>query len=77
MIFYWSQVDTARVVWSYHSQDPASEDELASLQHERMGAASLNFLGGLSEARTENGSLSFTLTSNNVSIQQSELSSNP
>ncbi len=67
------QVDTARVVWSYHSQDPANEDELATLQHERMGASSLNFLGGLSEERVEEDTQSFALLSDNVSVHFARL----
>ena len=60
-------------MWSYHSQDPASEEELATLQHERMGASSLNFLGGLDEERVEEGTQSFSLLSDNVSIIQHPL----
>ena len=59
-------------MWSYHSQDPASEEELATLQHERMGASSLNFLGGLDEERVEEGTQSFSLLSDNVSIPYCE-----
>ena len=54
-------------MWSYHSQDPASEEGLATLQHERMGASSLNFLGGLDEERVEEGTQSFSLLNDNVS----------
>ena len=56
-------------MWSYHSRDPASEEELATLQH----ASSLNFLGGLDEERVEEGTQSFSLLSDNVSIIQPPL----
>ena len=61
------QTDTARVVWAYHSRDPESEDELALLEHERKGSASLNLLGGLNEERVVEDSQSFTILNDNVS----------
>ena len=63
------QADTSRVVWSYHSHDPSSEEELRSLQHERKGSASLNLLGGLNEDRVEENSGSFTILNENVGEQ--------
>ncbi len=37
-----------------------------SLQHERMGSASLNLLGGLNEDRVEEDSSSFRILNDNV-----------
>ncbi len=60
------QADTSRVVWAYHSRDPSSEEELRDLQHQRMGSASLNLLGGLNEDRVEENTGTFFIRSDNV-----------
>ncbi len=60
------QAETARVVWSYHSQDPSSLTQLGSLVHQEKGSASLNLLGGSIEDRVETNSASFSITSDNV-----------
>lgn len=63
---FYVKADTSRVVWAYHSRDPSSEEELMSLQHEQMGSASLNLLGGLNEDRVEESSDSFTILNDDV-----------
>ncbi len=67
------QAETARVVWSYHSQDPSSLTQLGSLVHQEKGSASLNFLGGSVEDRVETNSASFSITSDNVCCNKEKL----
>ena len=45
------QADTARVVWSWHSEDPADLDSIQF--HEFMGSTSVNLLGGLNVDRED------------------------
>ena len=54
-------------MWAYHSLDPTAEEDLGALEHERMGSASLNLLGGLNEDRVEEEGSSFTILNDNVS----------
>lgn len=58
------QADTARVIWSYHSNDPTSDSGIP--EHEAKGSASLNLLGGLAEERVEPNSQDFSILVNNV-----------
>ncbi len=67
------QAETARVVWSYHSQDPSSLTQLGSLVHQEKGSASLNLLGGSVEDRVETNSASFSITSDNVCCNKDKL----
>ncbi len=59
------QAGTARVIWSYHSSDPASESAFS--RHEAQGSISLNLLAGLTEDRVEpEDAMEFPITVGNV-----------
>ncbi len=61
------QVGTARVIWSYHSSDPASETQSAFSKHEVQGSISLNLLAGLTEDKVEpEDTMEFPITVGNV-----------
>ena len=42
--------ETARVIWSFATNDPSSQDLMFSDIHSRKGSVSLNLLGGLPDA---------------------------
>ena len=64
-----TQEETARVVWSYHYQDPANSDPSLVLQHSHQGSRSLNLLGGLREVPEEPADAqSFIIQNHNVSV---------
>ena len=66
---YMTQEETARVVWSYHYQDPANSDPSLVLQHSHQGSRSLNLLGGLREVPEEPADAqSFIIQNHNVSV---------
>ena len=61
------QPETARVVWSWHSEDPTAPDLIT--QHQFQGSLSLNLLGGLNEDREiPSDTETFTINVENVSI---------
>ena len=60
------QADTSRVVWSWHSSDPSSVDNI--LGHQFRGTTSVNLLGGLNDPPPEpDDKDSFIIAQNNVS----------
>ena len=62
------QADTARIVWSYHSEDPSDPSNID--RHEKKGSASLNLLGGLNTVEKDReGSQSFLIANENVSAK--------
>ena len=46
------QSSTARVVWSFNSNDPTDPSGSDAMQHEFMGSRSLNLLSGLPSVDT-------------------------
>ena len=46
-----SQFETARVVWSWHTQDPTGPDSIT--RHVSQGSTSLNLLGGQPKERED------------------------
>ena len=64
-----TQFGTARVIWSYHSQDPSSSDPSQPFtRHEHQGSVSLNLLGGPRSIFQEPETItSFNITNINVS----------
>ena len=64
-IFHSMQADTSRVVWSWHSGDPASPDSV--IQHEYKGSMSINLLGGLDNPPPQPSDSDSFIIANNVS----------
>ena len=76
--YYWyTQADTARVIWAYHSADPVSLTGLGSLRHQKMGSISLNLLGGSNEDRIVQDTSSFIIANENVNYITSQHTSIP
>ena len=69
------QPNTARVIFSWNDNDPATQDGSDAMQHVIRGSASLNLLGGLPDPPTEpNDTRSFQFTVNNVCFMFETLS---
>ena len=64
-IFHFLQADTSRVMWSWHSGDPASPDSI--MKHEYKGSKSINLLGGLVNAPSQLSDPDSFIIGNNVS----------
>ena len=60
------QPETARVVWSWHSQDPTGPDSIP--RHEFQGSTSLNLLAERIEREEPPGAQSYTFRVGNVHI---------
>ena len=61
------QADTARVIYSWHTQDPDSQGTF--MKHTERGSASINFLGGLTAKPSDPADLrSFRVSVSNVSF---------
>ena len=58
------QFETARVVWSWHSQDPTGLDNIRF--HEFMGSTSLNLLSGRIEREDPPDAEAYTVNVGNV-----------
>lgn len=66
------QADTARVIYSWHDEDPADRDSLA--KHRVRGSRSVNLLGGLQNPPNDPELLSnFIIAAEDVSAIQSAL----
>ena len=63
------QAETAKVLWSFHTSEYPSSEELSSANiHTYKGAVSLNLLGGLPSAAPDSDDLQqYDVTVDNVS----------